>query len=65
MSEPVPMPTEEERRALVPDYETDPAAVGQNRKAIDPDGDKHWTEVHGLSPAEANAFVAEVLDASA
>jgi hypothetical protein len=40
------------RDKLVPGYETDPNAVGVNREAVDPDGDKHWTEVHGLSEDE-------------
>jgi hypothetical protein len=41
------------RDKLAPGYETDPNAVGVNREAVDPDGDKHWTEVHGLSEEEA------------
>lgn len=48
------------REAIVPGYETDPGAVGRNREAVDPDGDKHWTEVHGLSPDEAARLISEV-----
>jgi hypothetical protein len=50
-----PPVTEETREELAPGYETDPAAVGTNRKAIDPDP-RPWYEVHGLTEAEAEAM---------
>jgi hypothetical protein len=43
----------EEIQKLVPEYETDLSAVGENRRAVDPDGDRHWYEVHGLTPQDA------------
>lgn len=46
--------THEDRQALVPGYETDLSAVGTNR-IVDPDAvdDRHWYEVHGLTPQDA------------
>jgi hypothetical protein len=33
--------------SVIPDYETDLAAVGTNRTAAPPDGkDQDWTEIH-------------------
>lgn len=40
----------EEIHEIVPEYETDLSAVGDNRKAVDPDGDRPWYEVHGVEP---------------
>jgi hypothetical protein len=47
------------REELVPGYETDPRAVGIRRHAVDPDGDKDWTEVHGLTEDEAEELTGE------
>jgi hypothetical protein len=40
---------------LVPDYEQDLSAVGENRQAVDPDP-RSWQEVHELSDEEAKAL---------
>jgi hypothetical protein len=47
----------EEIRELVPEYETDMSAIGENRQAVDPDGDRPWYEVHGLTETEAQEFL--------
>ena len=49
------------REAVVPGYETDPSAVGRNREAVDPGGDKDWTEVHGLTNAEVDNLTVEAI----
>lgn len=43
-----------EIQELVPDYETDLGAVGENR-TVDPEAvdDRPWYEVHGLTPQDA------------
>lgn len=43
---------------VVPEYESDLNAVGDNRSAEDPDP-RPWYEVHGLTEAEAEAHTVE------
>lgn len=50
----------EQIQEIVPGYETDLGAVGENR-TVDPEtvDDRPWYEVHGLTEADADDFLGE------
>ena len=50
--------TDAERQALVPGYETDLNAVGENRTvAPEAEDDRPWYEVHGLTEVESEELL--------